>query len=132
MYRIEDISTTITGERKAKGGYLMDNEMLLQFLEQMAQAGWKLVGFCGSNRAIFRQAPLSRYVLVGEDLEEAREHYFASGMPESDIGARSDPTWYWRRAAKAWREKFESMQAKQWVSVPEPTPEELGKLFPEE
>ena len=39
------------------------------------------------------------------DLEDAREHYFAAGGLESDIGPRQDPGWYWRRAAKLWRMK---------------------------
>lgn len=42
------------------------------------------------------------------DLREAREFYFAAGGVESDLGPRSDAEWYWRRAAKAWREKAES------------------------
>lgn len=41
------------------------------------------------------------------DLEEAREHYFAAGGIESDLGPRNDPGWYWRRAAKLWRSRAE-------------------------
>ncbi|MHC4864606.1 MAG: hypothetical protein ACYTEX_11005 [Planctomycetota bacterium] len=41
------------------------------------------------------------------DLENARECYFAAGGQESDIGPRDNPEWYWRRAAKAWRDKAE-------------------------
>jgi len=44
------------------------------------------------------------------DLKQAREHYFAAGGLESDIGPRNDPTWYWRRAAKLWRERAEQTE----------------------
>lgn len=49
-----------------------------------------------------------RFLPVSEtDLEEAREHYFGAGGLESDIGPRSEPIWYWRRAAKIWRALIE-------------------------
>lgn len=42
------------------------------------------------------------------ELEQARECYFAAGGVESDIGPRDNAKWYWRRAAKHWRDKRET------------------------
>lgn len=43
-------------------------------------------------------------------LDDAREHYFAAGGLESDLGPRDEPEWYWRRAAKLWRDKARELQ----------------------
>ena len=111
MYRIEHLSGTITGERKEGGGYLLGDEALLKIFSDLLQQGWELVGFCDNNRAVFRKASDWRSVLAGE-LEEARKFYFSAGMPESDIGGRDDPTWYWRRAAKRYRDLYEAERAR--------------------
>lgn len=41
------------------------------------------------------------------ELEEAKEHYYQAGGVPSDVGAR-DAHWYWRRAAKLWRDRATS------------------------
>ena len=45
------------------------------------------------------------------DLEDAREIYFTMGGIESDIGARNNPSWYWRRAMTLLQEQVKSLQA---------------------
>jgi hypothetical protein len=44
------------------------------------------------------------------DLEDARQAYFIEGGIESDIGARSNPSWYWRRAVKHLQLQRDSLQ----------------------
>ena len=44
------------------------------------------------------------------ELHQARECLFEAGGVESDIGPRDDTNWYWRRAAKMWRDKYESLE----------------------
>lgn len=47
------------------------------------------------------------------DREKARECYFAVGGIESDLGPTArDSEWYWRRAAKGWRDVAESLGRK--------------------
>ena len=48
-------------------------------------------------------------------------------MPESDLGGRSDPGWYWRRAAKRWRDQAETSRrlAKEVAAALTDTPFEV-------
>jgi hypothetical protein len=50
--------------------------------------------------------------------EKARKYYFEMGGMESMLGPREDSEWYWRRAAKAGRDKVRSLE-KQLESLKE-------------
>jgi hypothetical protein len=43
--------------------------------------------------------------------DDAREHLFSAGGQESDTGPRDEAEWYWRRAAKLWRDRAEKAEA---------------------
>ena len=45
------------------------------------------------------------------DLVEAKKYYFEAGGLESDLGPRKDPIWYWRRASKMWKDKYDKLQS---------------------
>jgi hypothetical protein len=38
--------------------------------------------------------------IPSSDINEARSYYFSVGGLESDLGPRTNSSWYWRRAAK--------------------------------
>lgn len=46
-----------------------------------------------------------------KNLQQAREAYFEAGGIESDIGPRSDPSWYWRRTILLLKDKIEILKA---------------------
>ena len=57
-----------------------------------------------------------------QELKDARECLFAAGGLESDLGPRDDAKWYWRRAAKLWRDRAEQCEEPDKESVSSFTP----------
>jgi hypothetical protein len=72
----------------------------------------RLCGLCKRVSTTVRRCRQNRLEAAAalrnaNELEEARECYFAAGGVESQIGPRDNPMWYWRRAAKCWRDRAE-------------------------
>lgn len=51
------------------------------------------------------------------DLDNAQECYSSAGGPESEVEEQHDPEWYWRDAAKLWRDKAESADKNQFATL---------------